>query len=217
MNRRIVFIGVGAITLIIILAAAWYLASPLIIDRTVDEEFPFQPVSNGEFDFAANADSGISTPESEEMESSSAPNQEDFADQATPAAEAILANQSITETQSASATEFSVVSEGQFVGADSIHEGSGTAIVFQNDGQRVLRFEEFSVTNGPDLHVFLSKHPAPNSRADVGEEYIDLGSLKGNIGSQNYEIPVDIDLSDYKSVVIYCVPFHVIFATAALN
>jgi hypothetical protein len=63
----------------------------------------------------------------------------------------------------------------------------------------------------------LSKHPAPSGRSDIGEDYIDLGSLKGNIGSQNYDIPDNVDLSEYESVVIYCVPFHVVFATAALN
>jgi hypothetical protein len=67
------------------------------------------------------------------------------------------------------------------------------------------------------LHVILTKHPAPASRSDVGEDYIDLGSLKGNQGNQNYEIPVGTDLSQYQSVVIYCVPFHVVFATATLD
>jgi hypothetical protein len=44
-----------------------------------------------------------------------------------------------------------------------------------------------------------------------------LGSLKGNLGNQNYEIGADIELSKYKSVVIYCKPFHVVFATATLS
>ena len=43
------------------------------------------------------------------------------------------------------------------------------------------------------------------------------GSLKGNIGNQNYEIPVNVDVTGYGSVVIYCAPFHVIFATAPLG
>ncbi len=55
------------------------------------------------------------------------------------------------------------------------------------------------------------------SRAEVGSDYVDLGSLKGNMGNQNYEIPTDLDLSDYQGVVIYCMPFHVVFATASLN
>jgi hypothetical protein len=81
----------------------------------------------------------------------------------------------------------------------------------------VLRLEEFDVTNGPDLHVILSKNPAPTNRVEVGNEYVDLGQLKGNQGNQNYVIPDYIDLLQYQSVVIYCVPFHVVFAIATLN
>jgi hypothetical protein len=57
-----------------------------------------------------------------------------------------------------------------------------------SDGAQVLRFEDFSATNGPDLHVLLATNPAPASRVDLGD-YLDLGSLKGNVGNQNYDIP----------------------------
>ncbi len=51
----------------------------------------------------------------------------------------------------------------------------------------------------------------------MGADMIDLGSLKGNVGDQNYEIPADVDLSEYQSIVIYCQPFHVVFSIATLN
>ncbi|MCI0860900.1 MAG: DM13 domain-containing protein, partial [Chloroflexi bacterium] len=38
-----------------------------------------------------------------------------------------------------------------------------------------------------------------------------------NIGDQNYELPVDLDLSNYGSVVIWCVPFRVPFNAAPLS
>ncbi|MEM7336152.1 MAG: DM13 domain-containing protein, partial [Chloroflexota bacterium] len=59
--------------------------------------------------------------------------------------------------------------------------------------------------------------PNPLTRDEVGTDYIDLGSLKGNMGNQNYEIPADVDLSQFQSIVIYCQPFHVVFSTATLN
>jgi hypothetical protein len=71
------------------------------------------------------------------------------------------------------------------------------------------------VTNGPDLHVYLAAGSQPTGRDDLGE-HVDLGALKGNIGDQNYTIPPDLGLEDYQSVVIYCVPFHVVFSTASL-
>ena len=98
------------------------------------------------------------------------------------------------------------------------HDGSGRATVYQlADGSRILRFESFEVLNGPDLHVYLAPiDPVPNS---VGAEIpgsVDLGKLKGNIGDQNYDLPPDLDLAGFKSVVIWCQPFRVPFAAAAL-
>ena len=47
--------------------------------------------------------------------------------------------------------------------------------------------------------------------------YIDLGKLKGNRGNQNYPIPDDADIGSYRSVVVYCKPFSVIFSVASLQ
>jgi hypothetical protein len=35
--------------------------------------------------------------------------------------------------------------------------------------------------------------------------FIDLGSIKGNIGDQNYDVPADTDLNKYQAVTIWCV------------
>jgi hypothetical protein len=101
---------------------------------------------------------------------------------------------------------------------DNIHKGEGQATIYTlPDGKRVLRFEDFRVTNGPDLFVYLSGHAQPRSAAELhGQGDFDLGRLKGNIGSQNYELPDDLDLSKFKSVVIYCKQFSVVFSTATL-
>jgi hypothetical protein len=128
-----------------------------------------------------------------------------------------MTDKNMEEPMPEAPAEWIAVRQGSFVDADSFHTGSGTATIYQQGEEQVLRFEAFTVTNGPDLHVILTKHPAPASRSDVGEDYIDLGSLKGNQGNQNYEIPAGTDLSQYQSVVIYCVPFHVVFATATLD
>ena len=45
-----------------------------------------------------------------------------------------------------------------------------------------------------------------------------MASLKANIGSQNYEIPPEVDpVSEGGSVIIYCRPFQVIFSVAPLQ
>ena len=66
----------------------------------------------------------------------------------------------------------------------------------------LLRLENFDVTNGPDLFVHLWKHGSPSEKSDKEEGYISLGRLKGNKGNQNYIIPIDLDVSEYHSVVI---------------
>lgn len=46
--------------------------------------------------------------------------------------------------------------------------------------------------------------------------FIDLGSIKGNIGDQNYALGPDVDLSKYRAVSVWCKRFSVNFGTAPL-
>jgi hypothetical protein len=46
---------------------------------------------------------------------------------------------------------------------------------------------------------------------------VDLGKLKGNKGNQNYTLPADLDLSRYRSAVIWCKRFAVGFGVAPLD
>ena len=86
------------------------------------------------------------------------------------------------------------------------------------DGAYVLRFEDFEVTNGPDLRVLVSPHPNPRGSGDAtAEGYVELGKLKGNIGSQNYRFPEGLTPDAFQSVVIYCKPFRVVFSVASLS
>ncbi len=111
-----------------------------------------------------------------------------------------------------------LLANGQFGAVDGFHKGEGTASVFRlPDGKLVLRLEDFKVTNGPDLYVFLSGHPAPRNAGQVHEGgALEVARLKGNIGNQNYALPANVDLSKFKSVVIYCKQFSVVFSTAKL-
>jgi electron transfer DM13 len=99
------------------------------------------------------------------------------------------------------------------------HETTGHAVIVElADGSRLLRFENLNTLNGPDLHVYLSPVPAgDDARAYGGAGYVDLGRLKGNIGSQNYPLPKDLDLSKFRSAVIWCKRFSVGFGVAPLE
>src|SRR5207249_10548701 len=47
--------------------------------------------------------------------------------------------------------------------------------------------------------------------------FVDLGSIKGNVGDQNYDVPADLDLSKYRAATIWCRRFGVNFGTAPLG
>ncbi|MEM7117835.1 MAG: DM13 domain-containing protein [Chloroflexota bacterium] len=222
LKRPIVLIG-GLVGLIIFGYIAWWLAAPLFVDDVVDEAFPFDMPSVAEVAAmsdeerqAAEADLMEAMPSMEEVAAMSEDEKAEVETAVMEAAAVVMTDKEMEEEMPEAMDEWVVASAGQFVDADAFHQGSGNATIYQQGNQRVLRFEDFEVTNGPDLHVLLSTSPDPTSSGDIGE-YIDLGQLKGNQGSQNYEIPDDVDLSQYQSVVIYCMPFHVVFSTATLN
>ncbi len=110
--------------------------------------------------------------------------------------------------------EPTVLARGSFIDIDPIHGAVGSATVYALPEGPVLRFEDFRSKNGPELHVYLSKEVPTSTFASLGEGALHLGLLKGNVGNQNYVIPADVDLSQFKSAVIYCRPFSVIFSTA---
>ncbi|MEV3955414.1 MULTISPECIES: DM13 domain-containing protein [Streptomyces] len=102
------------------------------------------------------------------------------------------------------------------------HATSGTVkLVRLDDGSHVVRLENLDTSNGPDLRVWLTDAPVKEGQAgwhvfDDGE-YVSLGKLKGNKGSQNYAVPNDVDPSRYTSVSIWCDRFDVSFGAAELG
>jgi hypothetical protein len=112
----------------------------------------------------------------------------------------------------AAAFEAQVVRQGEFRGADDFHFGEGTALLIETaPGEYTLRFEEFSVRNGPDLFVYLSVDP----EGDVAGA-LNLGDLKATDGAFNYEVPTNTDVSKYASAMVWCKEFGVLFAVAPL-
>ena len=102
------------------------------------------------------------------------------------------------------------------------HATSGTVRLLQlADGRRVLRIEGLDTSNGPDLKVWITDQKVVDGPAgwpvfDDGR-YVDLGSLKGNKGSQNYVLPDDVRLEGLRSVSIWCDRFNVSFGAAELD
>ena len=216
MLRRRLFLLAGLVIILVpVVGLGWWLLSPLILDKSVDEDFPF----------ALNA---VVPPDmtraevNETMATTAQANQE--VDESVPDPMMIREMDSqatIGGTPEAVMSQPAVVQlkRGNFRNADRVHQGSGQVAIYQGpNGSHLLRLEDFQVTNGPDLHVLLSSHPNPESQDQINASgYVDLGSLKGNIGNQNYPIPADVDVANQRSVIIYCKPFQVIFSIASLQ
>lgn len=205
MSAKRISIGVIAV---LFAGIAWYLGSPLFFDTVVDEQIPSfasgltesEKIKINEME-SFTPEQVESMPETERMEGKKTMEK---LGQKMPD---MVADEPM-ESQPALALS------GTFKDADNFHRGSGKTMVYiLPDGKRVLRFEDFSVTNGPALSVYLVR----SADGNVDSGFIDLGKLKGNKGNQNYEIPADTDLSSFGSVVIWCVPFGVTFATASLR
>ena len=79
-------------------------------------------------------------------------------------------------------------------------------------------FDSFKTSNGPDVHVYLVAAPDAKDDATVKKVgFVDLGSMKGNVGDQNYDVPGGVDFGKYQAVTIWCARFNVNFATAPLT
>ncbi len=110
------------------------------------------------------------------------------------------------------------VRAGNFTEIDFIHKGSGVAKILESEGgHKLLRFEDFEVTNGPDLYVYLTKNSKPAKDLKSLGDFVNLGRLKGNVGDQNYEIAGSQNIDGYNTVVIWCRQFGALFSYAAME
>jgi hypothetical protein len=98
-----------------------------------------------------------------------------------------------------------IVSMGDFIDLNTGHSLRGKVLLVKNDqGKKILRLEDFSVVNGPDVNVYLSK------TANY-QDVIDLGDLKGTMGNIHYDIDAAVNTDEYKYVLVWCVKFAVLF------
>jgi Electron transfer DM13 len=181
------------VAIVVAVPVGWYLLSPLFITRPVDEALPTGLPGPAVSFNGSQATAAMGTAEAQPGNAMDEPMPQ--ADMSTTA----------------------IMYQGYFYSV--VHEGQGVAKLYQRlDGTRFLRLEDFEVVNGPDLHVWLVPVDPVTDTAGVEiPGYYDLGPLKGNQGNQNYDVPADLDLTAYKSIVIWCAPFRVPFSAAPLG
>ncbi|MFN3969342.1 DM13 domain-containing protein [Flavobacterium sp.] len=85
--------------------------------------------------------------------------------------------------------------------------GSGTVKIYQLGNAYTLKLENYTITPGPDLKVYLSK-------ADSPSDFVNLGNVNPDL---TYSIPQQVNLADYPYVLIHCQQYNHLFAIAALQ
>ena len=87
---------------------------------------------------------------------------------------------------------------------------TGSAKIYFQNNQSILALENLSSSNGPDLHVYISKEAMPVN-------YIDLGRLQSIMGNQQYLLAGNINFSEYKYALIHCQRYNHLFGSAELK
>lgn len=116
------------------------------------------------------------------------------------------------------AAQGDIVASGKFHGA--AHKTTGRATVYSVNGKQTLRLTSFKTSNGPNVHVILiAATDAQDDENFLNKniDRVDLGSLQGNEGDQNYAIPAGTDLNRFRTVSIYCERFNANFGAAPLE
>jgi hypothetical protein len=97
---------------------------------------------------------------------------------------------------------------GTFIPTSGINVAGGVKI-YRDGNQFKLSLDEFDVSFGPDLKIYLSTSASPNA-------FINLGAL-GNGEHQTYLIPAEVDFNLYNHVLIYCQQYSHLYAIAELH
>ena len=134
--------------------------------------------------------------------------------------EKLWINQKVSEPAPfASSTDPQPLYTGRLEG--NAHQTSGRATIYKtSDGKQYLRLTDFTTSNGPDVHVVLVRSDDKGLDQEIVKgnlDSVELGSLKGNQGDQNYDLPASVDLNRYNAVTIYCERFHAVFGVARLE
>lgn len=201
----------GILTAIIVgvIAVGGFLASPLFYETEVDEPLPVA---------LNNIEEGLTMEKFSEMEEQQ---QQILVEQMPQKIKEMIMEESASlpvtvsedmddmmDKDSSEQTGPRIIKTGEFEGLAG-HNAQGIAKIIQVNDMIFLRFENFEVTNGPDLRVYIT------AGGDV-HKGIQLEKLKGSRGDQNYLLE-GIDLGVYDTVVIYCQPFGVYFGEAQLT
>jgi len=198
--------GLGIVVAIGVVVLAIGLASPLFYDVQIDEPLPVA-LNNIEAGLTFEKFSSMDDDTRQKIVVNMPDKVKDMVMEKAETIENIV-SEDMNDMMDSSETSVEIIKSGSFDGLAG-HFAEGTAKIILVGDTTYLRFEDFQVTNGPDLRVYLT------SDGDVNNG-IHLDKLKGSKGDQNYLLE-NIDVDTYDTVVVYCQPFGVYFGQSELS
>lgn len=114
--------------------------------------------------------------------------------------------------------EARILRRGTFITPDLTRGATGDVTIYQLPTLiRYVRLDNFRSVRAPNLHLILTRNPDPYDEAGVGVDYIDIGELLGNVGTQTYIMPRDVDFGVYPILAIYSPTLDFVISTATLR
>jgi hypothetical protein len=111
-----------------------------------------------------------------------------------------------------------ILGTGEFRDGDPIHRGSGDLRISRTDNDtRRVELLGMQIVPGPNLFVYLVENEDPLFPEDVSAKFLSVGKLKSLTGDQSYDIPTDVELAAWGSVVVWCNTFKTAFAVASIE
>ena len=193
--RKTILIGAG---FIIVAGSGYYALSPLFKSVEVQDELPEGIIERASTDTPNSISSGLESLSPEEQAALRAQMEAKHAE----------GPMEMNDTMPAALPEPPAPTSFPVMGTRG-HPAEGTVRVIETTEENVIRYENFKTINGPGLRVYVAKDLAAT-------EYIDLGPIRGTEGNINYSVSKDIDLSEYRYVMYWCVPFGILFNYADL-
>ena len=192
-RARAALFGVAAVGVLAVVVL------PAYDDETVIEAFPLAPAEPA---LTSTPPSPPSSPSSTTVAPATAPS--------TPAESAPAPPPTTVTTPPTIPTEPVRLRTAMFTGID--HRAAGTVAIYRTpDGRQVVGLEDFDIQPGPDYDVYVV--PGAGQEATGGGTRLD--DLRGNQGTQYYDVPATLDVATGEwTVLIWCQTFGVPVANA---
>lgn len=112
-------------------------------------------------------------------------------------------------TDSFNVANATLIRTGSFTGNRN-YSVTGSVKLYEYQGKRYIRFENFVSSNGPDLKVYIAT-------TTTASQFVNIGDLKSISGTQTYLVNNPPDFTQFNKVLIWCQQFSALFGSATIQ